>query len=57
MNDFLIGAHVFQITPTKTYCVANLLEDIKGLYKLTGIKGQKVTAPMIRETVNPTFSN
>ena len=32
----------FQPTITKTYNTSNLLEDIKGLYKLAGLKGQKV---------------
>ena len=36
------GAMTFQIQITKTYNTSNLLEDIKGLYKLTGLKGQKV---------------
>ena len=36
------GAVTFQPTITKTYNTSNLLEDIKGLYKLAGLKGQKV---------------
>lgn len=33
---------MFQIQVTKTYGVPNLLEDIKGLFKLAGLKGEKV---------------
>ena len=36
------GAYMFQIQITKTYNTTNLLEDIKGLYKIAGLKGQKV---------------
>ena len=36
------GAVTFQIQITKTYNTTNLLEDIKGLYKIAGLKGQKV---------------
>jgi len=32
----------FQIQITKTYNTTNLLEDIKGLYRVAGLKGQKV---------------
>ena len=32
----------FQITVTKTYNTTNLFEDIKGLYKVAGVKGQPV---------------
>ena len=32
----------FQITITKTYNTTNLFEDIKGLYKVAGVKGQPV---------------
>ena len=39
---YIAGAQAFQIQLTKTYSVANLLEDIKGLYKLAGVKGTKV---------------
>lgn len=39
---YIAGAQAFQIQLTKTYSVANLLEDIKGLYKLAGVKGVKV---------------
>lgn len=39
---YLAGAVTFQITITKTYNQAALFEDIKGLYKLAGFKGQKV---------------
>ena len=39
---FLSGAVTFQIQITKTYNATNLLEDIKGLYKIAGLKGQKV---------------
>ena len=38
----LAGAVTFQIQLTKTYNTTNLLEDIKGLYKIAGLKGQKV---------------
>lgn len=36
------GAYTFQITITKTYNVTNLFEDIKGLYRIAGLKGQQV---------------
>lgn len=36
------GAMPFQITITKTYNTTNLFEDIKGLYKVAGVKGQPV---------------
>ena len=36
------GAVTFQPTITKTYNTTNLLEDIKALYRLAGLKGQKV---------------
>jgi len=36
------GAVTFQIQITKTYNTTNLLEDIKGLYKIAGLKGKKV---------------
>lgn len=36
------GAMPFQITVTKTYNTTNLFEDIKGLYKVAGVKGQPV---------------
>eukprot|EP00898_Chlorokybus_atmophyticus_P005691 jgi/Chlat1/6122/Chrsp409S05665 len=39
---YIAGAYVFQIAITKTYGVTNLLEDIKGLYKVAGFKGQPV---------------
>ena len=38
----IAGAYIFQITITKTYNVTNLFEDIKGLYKIAGLKGQQV---------------
>ncbi|KAL4452763.1 hypothetical protein ABPG75_008425, partial [Micractinium tetrahymenae] len=39
---YIAGAYTFQITITKTYNVTNLLEDIRGLYKIAGLKGQPV---------------
>ncbi|KAI3432720.1 hypothetical protein D9Q98_004263 [Chlorella vulgaris] len=39
---YIAGAYTFQITITKTYNVTNLLEDIRGLYKIAGVKGQPV---------------
>lgn len=39
---FHAGAMPFQITVTKTYNTTNLFEDIKGLYKVAGVKGQPV---------------
>ena len=42
MHACCTGAVTFQPTITKTYNTSNLLEDIKGLYKLAGLKGQKV---------------
>ncbi|PSC73956.1 flagellar outer dynein arm heavy chain gamma [Micractinium conductrix] len=39
---YIAGAVPFQITITKTYNVTNLLEDIRGLYKIAGLKGQPV---------------
>lgn len=38
----LAGATPFQITITKQYGQAALFEDIKAMYKLAGLKGQKV---------------
>ena len=39
---YIAGAFPFQIQITKTYNQANLFEDLKGLYKIAGVKGQKV---------------
>lgn len=39
---YIAGAVAFQITITKTYNTTNLFEDIKGLYKIAGFKGQPV---------------
>ena len=39
---YISGAYLFQITVTKTYNQTNLFEDVKGLYKLAGLKAQKV---------------
>ncbi len=39
---YIAGAYPFQITITKTYNTSNLFEDIKGLYKIAGFKGQPV---------------
>ena len=36
------GAYTFQITITKTYNTTNLFEDIKALYRMAGVKGQRV---------------
>ena len=36
------GAYTFQITITKTYNATNLLEDLKILYKIAGVKGTPV---------------
>lgn len=33
------GAYTFQPTITKQYSTTNLLEDIKGLYKVAAFKG------------------
>ena len=43
MASYIAGAYTFQITITKTYNENNLLEDIKNLYKMAGLKGSKVT--------------
>ena len=40
--DLYVGAYTFQITITKSYSSANLFEDLRALYKLTGVKGQLV---------------
>ncbi|PNH08753.1 Dynein gamma chain, flagellar outer arm [Tetrabaena socialis] len=42
LSAYIAGAYPFQITVTKTYNVSNLFEDIKGLYKIAGFKGQPV---------------
>ncbi|GFR42148.1 hypothetical protein Agub_g3000 [Astrephomene gubernaculifera] len=42
LSAYIAGAYPFQITITKTYNVSNLFEDIKGLYKIAGFKGQPV---------------
>ena len=39
---YIAGAFPFQIQITKTYNQANLFEDLKALYKVAGLKGQKV---------------
>ena len=39
---FLAGATCFKITLTKSYSVANLLEDLKGLYKAAAFKPQPI---------------
>eukprot|EP00899_Mesostigma_viride_P009796 jgi/Mesvir1/18818/Mv04309-RA.2 len=39
---YIAGAYPFQLTVTKQYSVTNLLEDIKGMYKVAGFKGQPV---------------
>ena len=36
------GAFPFQITITKTYNVTSLMEDLKTIYKIAGLKGQPV---------------
>ena len=36
------GALPFQITITKTYNVTSLMEDLKTVYKIAGLKGQPV---------------
>jgi dynein heavy chain len=36
------GAYPFQISITKTYNVTNLLEDLKSIYRIAGLKGQPV---------------
>lgn len=48
---YIAGAQAFQIQLTKTYSVANLLEDIKGLYKLAGVKGTKVEPVCIHSSL------
>ncbi|CAG9462434.1 unnamed protein product [Pedinophyceae sp. YPF-701] len=42
MASYISGAYTFQITITKTYNMTNLFEDLKALYKIAGLKGQKV---------------
>ena len=39
---YIAGAFPFQIQITKTYNTVNLFEDLKSLYKVAGLKGQKV---------------
>ncbi|KAK9841874.1 hypothetical protein WJX81_008571 [Elliptochloris bilobata] len=39
---FIAGAFPFQITVTKMYNVTNLMEDLKTIYKIAGLKGQPV---------------
>ncbi|KAK9865923.1 hypothetical protein WJX84_001850 [Apatococcus fuscideae] len=39
---YIAGAYTFQITITKTYNNTNLFEDIKALYRMAGVKGQRV---------------
>ena len=36
------GAYPFQITITKAYNVTSLMEDLKIIYKIAGLKGQPV---------------
>ena len=36
------GAVPFQIAPSRAYGPANFLEDMKGLFRLAGVKGQSV---------------
>jgi len=42
MAAYIAGATPFQITITKTYSEKDLFEDLKTMYKLAGVKGQKV---------------
>ncbi|GBG77441.1 hypothetical protein CBR_g23890 [Chara braunii] len=39
---YISGAYPVQLTITKTYSIPNLLDDIKGMYKVAGFKGQAV---------------
>jgi len=43
LASFIAGNVIFQITITKYYGLNNLFEDIKNLYKTSGLKGQPVT--------------
>ena len=43
LASFIAGNYIFQITITKYYSLNNLFEDIKNLYKISGLKGQPVT--------------
>ena len=42
LASYICGMHTFQITVTKHYNVAALLEDIKSLYKVAGFSGKPV---------------
>ena len=39
---YATGAYTFQVTLTKQYNLTNFLEDIKELYRTSGLKGKKV---------------
>lgn len=42
-SPLLSGNEVFQITLTRTYGMTNLQEDLKSMYKVTGLKGKPLT--------------